>query len=861
LNRDTLSQLIKNPSSLTSQHEAELKQMLKVYPYFQALFVLYAKATPSPESIEKAAVRTLDRNLLRKIITKNFNPNATDAFGALLKNTEQVNAFEKLRAEAKEEKRKAEKQETSIHEVPEAQTKPIIVSFDDEESAASIVYNNQNEFSSLTQTETLPASEDKGEPTYNPFATDIFDKDLSTNEIVIDEDVKLQTNIDYNDELIKPISYKEIETKVEEPTQYQSLKNHISSTDNFFEETIFEVEDEVVDTAQSQVKETKSIDNFFDVPDFDLVEIPSVDDAEDTALSEPVIKILDAYQIHKEEDALQLINNKLESSFFDLKENLTKPAVKNSIDLLDTYLLRKEEETIFSESPVSQVEIQENLPLPIENNTDLLDTYFLRKEEERNIAESSPNQAQIRENTPLLIEKSIDFLDTYFLRKEEEALESKRKKNEVITNEVAHNEVMTDNVLIASQIDLLDAYYLRKEAEANELQIEAEKTYVAPESIDFVKIDVALLDAYYLRKEEEALQSKHKKNEVITNEVAHNEVMTDNVLIASQIDLLDAYYLRKEAEANELQIEAEKMYAAFESIDFVKIDVVLLDAYYLRKEEEALQSKHKKNEVITNEVAHNELMTDNVLIASQIDLLDAYYLRKEAEAHELQIEAEKTHKALEITRFINIDVSLLDTYYLRKEEEAHTDEKITQAVSPEPLIEAVANDSVDFFSQISTHDILASETEDSLLKSDEIQFFDAEEEEDLVSFPAHNEVDTDFDTTNFFDDQHHDQPMLITTKPVYKKATQEYQRNLIDKFIKESPAIQIDRNKLASEIVDLAEDSTRENLQIVSESLAKIYASQGRNQKAIEIYQRLSLKNPDKSSYYDTQIKNLEETI
>ncbi len=777
MNRDTLSQLIKNPSSLSAQHEAELKQMLKVYPYFQALFVLYAKAATSPESIEKAAVRTLDRNLLRKIITKGFNPNTTDAFGTLLKNTEQVNAFEKLRAEAKEEKRKAEKKEASIHEAPEEHTKPIIVSFDDDESAASIVYNNQNEFSSLTQ-EILPSVEDKNEPTYNPFATDIFDKDLSTNEIVIDEDVKLQTNTDYNDELIKPISYKEIETKTEEPTHYQSLKNHISSTDNFFEETIFEAENEVTDTAQSQVKETKSIDNFFDVPDFDITEISSVEEVAQAEASEPATKILDSYQIRKEEesfispikqeeDAIPLISSKLESSFFDLNEKSTKPPIENKADLLDTYFLRKEEEAVFSESPQNQAESQEILPPPIEKSIDLLDTYFLRKGEEIVFSESPQNQAESQEILPLPIEKSIDLLDTYFLRKEEEALESKRKKNEVITNEVAHNEVMTDNVLIASKIDLLDAYYLRKEEEANELQIEAEKTHIiAPESVDFVKIDVALLDAYYLRKEEEALESKRKKNEVITNEVAHNEVMTDNVLIASKIDLLDVYYLRKEEEANELQIEANK-----------------------------------------------------------------------------------THVASEITHFITTDVALLDTYYLRKEEEVQTHEKTTQAVSSEPFIETVANDGVDFFSEIPTHDILASETDDSLLKSDEIQFFDTEE------------VDADFDTTNFFDDQHHDQPMLITTKPVYKKATQEYQRNLIDKFIKESPAIQIDRNKLANEVVDLAEDSTRENLQIVSESLAKIYANQGRNQKAIEIYQRLSLKNPDKSSYYDTQIKNLEEKI
>jgi hypothetical protein len=85
LNRDILSQLIKNPAALDAQHEAELKQMLKVYPYFQALYVLYAKANTTPETIENAAVHTLDRTLLRKVISKNFNPNESNALASLLR--------------------------------------------------------------------------------------------------------------------------------------------------------------------------------------------------------------------------------------------------------------------------------------------------------------------------------------------------------------------------------------------------------------------------------------------------------------------------------------------------------------------------------------------------------------------------------------------------------------------------------------------------------------------------------------------------------------------------------------------------------------------------------------------------------
>ncbi len=45
---------------------------------------------------------------------------------------------------------------------------------------------------------------------------------------------------------------------------------------------------------------------------------------------------------------------------------------------------------------------------------------------------------------------------------------------------------------------------------------------------------------------------------------------------------------------------------------------------------------------------------------------------------------------------------------------------------------------------------------------------------------------------------------------------------------------------------------------LITETLAKVYLIQGKNDKAIEIYQRLILKIPERSSYYEAQIKKLK---
>ena len=79
---------------------------------------------------------------------------------------------------------------------------------------------------------------------------------------------------------------------------------------------------------------------------------------------------------------------------------------------------------------------------------------------------------------------------------------------------------------------------------------------------------------------------------------------------------------------------------------------------------------------------------------------------------------------------------------------------------------------------------------------------------------------------------------------------------LIDYFLKTNPKI-VPNNK-QYEDVDLSEilqDSTNS----ATETLADIYATQGHVSKAIEIYEQLILKNPEKHIYFAAQIERLKK--
>ncbi len=83
--------------------------------------------------------------------------------------------------------------------------------------------------------------------------------------------------------------------------------------------------------------------------------------------------------------------------------------------------------------------------------------------------------------------------------------------------------------------------------------------------------------------------------------------------------------------------------------------------------------------------------------------------------------------------------------------------------------------------------------------------------------------------------------------------------NLLDKFIQDQPRIQQNKTSFFNP-VNMAKKSVQDNDEFITETLAKIYIKQGNISKGIRAYQKLSLKFPEKSSYFAALIEELKRT-
>ena len=95
---------------------------------------------------------------------------------------------------------------------------------------------------------------------------------------------------------------------------------------------------------------------------------------------------------------------------------------------------------------------------------------------------------------------------------------------------------------------------------------------------------------------------------------------------------------------------------------------------------------------------------------------------------------------------------------------------------------------------------------------------------------------------------------LTKVKKIDRTANQN-QGDLIDTFIENEPSISKPKKETFFSPAESAKESLLENDSIVTETLARVYLEQGHYDKAIASYEKLSLKFPQKSTFFANQIK------
>lgn len=105
------------------------------------------------------------------------------------------------------------------------------------------------------------------------------------------------------------------------------------------------------------------------------------------------------------------------------------------------------------------------------------------------------------------------------------------------------------------------------------------------------------------------------------------------------------------------------------------------------------------------------------------------------------------------------------------------------------------------------------------------------------------------------------EPVAKDTETDFKKYTEKIGEKVEENFQKKKDTgVKTKKKKKNAELIEFAEQSLISNDNIASVTLAQLLAEHGRKERAIHIYEKLMLHNPEKSLYFASEIERLKNT-
>lgn len=225
-------------------------------------------------------------------------------------------------------------------------------------------------------------------------------------------------------------------------------------------------------------------------------------------------------------------------------------------------------------------------------------------------------------------------------------------------------------------------------------------------------------------------------------------------------------------------------------------------------------------------------------------------LVEEKDEANADIEAETTEKTTDDTHLQKLEAQILEEAI-----HASIELEVTEGIADEELTETDETPVEETIEVVETETVVEEETPE----------VEAPEEPVVAEGPktfmqwlrsgdpnAEAEANVEQDESS---DTEVEEPQDVEEEPDTPK-----ENALIDKFIETEPSITPAKAEFFNP-VNVAKLSVVDDESFVTETLARIYAQQGNYEKAIRAYEHLSLKYPEKSTYFANLIKKIRDQI